>query len=325
MIKEEADEDCYLIGEEIAMAKEKLSIEERVEYKGREYILGADLIYTWEYGSPTQYETLGEIQAAYYLNTSGKKVWFVSSKEEMTALLRELLEKLEEEFYIHLNGIEDLSFTDKQAMLNQLMTILDDALAGTYMEGLVKSINYQVTQRGQSKEVGVVLDLIATRQQIGAIDDKIKSLIEENHLQEKSSLEAIRFFHDWIIHETNYYQYAQADGSSLNQAGVSVHSPYSILEGKESVCQGYASFFARAMTLLEIENRYVLGYGIGNLYSNERQPHAWNEVVVDGKPYFIDVTFDDPIIGGSLNHISWEFYMREDKDMGNTHFESKLP
>ena len=39
--------------------------------------------------------------------------------------------------------------------------------------------------------------------------------------------------------------------------------------------------------------------------------HAWNQVYVDGTWYYIDVTWDDPIINGGIdpNYIRWTYYL----------------
>ncbi len=62
------------------------------------------------------------------------------------------------------------------------------------------------------------------------------------------------------------------------------HTAYGALANGSSVCQGYAMAYMYLLNRVGIKNYYVSS---GNLN------HAWNIVYIDGKPYHVDVTFDD--------------------------------
>ncbi len=66
------------------------------------------------------------------------------------------------------------------------------------------------------------------------------------------------------------------------------HTAYGALANGSSVCQGYAMAYMYLLNRAGIKNHYV---------SSEKLNHAWNIVYIDGKPYHVDVTFDD---------INWE-------------------
>ncbi len=66
------------------------------------------------------------------------------------------------------------------------------------------------------------------------------------------------------------------------------HTAYGALANGSSVCQGYAMAYMYLLNRVGIKNYYV---------SSGKLNHAWNIVYIDGKPYHVDVTFDD---------INWE-------------------
>ena len=62
------------------------------------------------------------------------------------------------------------------------------------------------------------------------------------------------------------------------------HTAYGALANGSSVCQGYAMAYMYLLNRVGIKNYYV---------SSGKLNHAWNIVYIDGKPYHVDVTFDD--------------------------------
>ncbi|MBQ8041616.1 MAG: hypothetical protein IJ274_17425, partial [Lachnospiraceae bacterium] len=56
-------------------------------------------------------------------------------------------------------------------------------------------------------------------------------------------------------------------------------------------CQGYANAFKNIMNLAGVPTDYVRGYTAGNGSST----HAWNRVLIDGKYYCVDVTWNDGV------------------------------
>lgn len=62
------------------------------------------------------------------------------------------------------------------------------------------------------------------------------------------------------------------------------HTAYGALANGSSVCQGYAMAYMYLLNRVGIKNYYV---------SSDKLNHAWNIVYIDGKPYHVDVTFDD--------------------------------
>jgi hypothetical protein len=87
--------------------------------------------------------------------------------------------------------------------------------------------------------------------------------------------------HDYLVTHTNY---VENNDSSYNA--------YNTLINGQAVCSGYAECFKTFMDMLGIENTTISGIASG-------QPHIWNEVLLDGDWYQVDVTWDDPVLSST--------------------------
>lgn len=109
----------------------------------------------------------------------------------------------------------------------------------------------------------------------------VRSIIESILYTDMSTIERIKTVHDYLIKRTTYDKtYYQKDNSHNHL--------YNILNENRAVCQGYAVAFYIFMNEIDIPCSLISGYAGEN--------HAWNVVKIDGEWYFIDLTWDDPII-----------------------------
>ncbi len=93
--------------------------------------------------------------------------------------------------------------------------------------------------------------------------------------KDMTSLEKIRTVHDWMLNNINY----DYGSNAANYVDGAIYS-------HTSKCNGYSMTFDGFMAALGIECHYINGQA-GNEF------HSWNSVLVDGKWYDIDVTWDD--------------------------------
>jgi len=100
-------------------------------------------------------------------------------------------------------------------------------------------------------------------------------------LKNKSDDDKETYVHDYCL-DTFTYDFALADYS------FSVLGP--VLK-KSAVCEGIAKFVKLAFTYLGLKSHVVTGTAI-NPGHGKPEPHAWNIVKINGKPYHLDVTFD---------------------------------
>lgn len=121
-----------------------------------------------------------------------------------------------------------------------------------------------------------------TLENIEKASDEILFTINGN----MTDFDKIMTVHDYMV--LNYeYDYDVASVPPEEQAAVDYYHPSYSLETmveKKGVCQGYAFSFMYMMEKLGIECVFV---------SSDAMNHAWNLVMLDGKWYHIDVTWDD--------------------------------
>ncbi|MCI6790564.1 MAG: hypothetical protein MR589_05770 [Lachnobacterium sp.] len=124
--------------------------------------------------------------------------------------------------------------------------------------------------------------------------------------------EKVKAIHDYLIYSANYVNdgdYSTAEGWAYGATGVLIH--------KEGVCQSYAIAFYMMAVSAGLDCKYVTGtaHGVG---------HAWNQVKVGGKWYYIDCTWDDPIMNGhSGGGERYDYYLSESLWSDHTATESK--
>lgn len=92
----------------------------------------------------------------------------------------------------------------------------------------------------------------------------------------KTDIEKLIYIHDYIVENICYDSDENVDTNNI----------YGALVLKKTMCSGYAQAFK-----LIAEK---LGYKTYVVISNEIK-HAWNMVLLNGKYYFVDCTWDDPV------------------------------
>ena len=95
-----------------------------------------------------------------------------------------------------------------------------------------------------------------------------------------SDYEKELYLHDALIKKVTY-TYSKLE----EQNGYTT-----LVEGK-GVCAGYAFALQYLLMRAGIQSYYVVGYA--------GESHAWNLVKIDGKWYYVDATWDDPLYNGS--------------------------
>ena len=110
------------------------------------------------------------------------------------------------------------------------------------------------------------------------LENKVVEIADKfRHLSDVDKVMAV---HDYLIDHIEY-----ADSHIVRRA-------YGALIERKAVCQGYAQAFQKILSNLNIEGHTVIGY---NIPAAAAEPvlHEWNRVKLDGKWYYIDLTWDD--------------------------------
>ncbi len=99
------------------------------------------------------------------------------------------------------------------------------------------------------------------------------------------------FIHDYIASSC---EYEISDNSS---------SAYGCLIEGKAVCSGYSRALMLLLEYSGIESTLISGIGESEQYGSEN--HMWNIVWIDGKPYNVDMTWDDPKsdLGDIVSHL----------------------
>ena len=103
----------------------------------------------------------------------------------------------------------------------------------------------------------------------------------------------VKYTYEYLINNTEYVL-----NSAENQ------NICSVMIFHQSVCLGYAKSMQYLLDKLEVPCTVVEGY------ASNGDPHAWNLVRINQAYYFVDVTWDDPVIssGVSRRGISYNYF-----------------
>lgn len=118
-----------------------------------------------------------------------------------------------------------------------------------------------------------------------------------------TKLEQEKYLHDTICQLLTY------DASNALCQGT-----YESLTTKKAMCAGYARLFQIACRKLDIPCYYLTGTSNG-------ESHAWNMVIIDGKQYFVDLTWDDT---DSSKNVSYKYFNKSFEDFAKDHAISEL-
>lgn len=96
-----------------------------------------------------------------------------------------------------------------------------------------------------------------------------------------TDLEKAVVLHDYIVLNTQYNKEVANGGTAPTR---DVYNTYGVFVNQDAVCNGYALAYQLLLNKAGIDNVFVTNYN-----------HAWNYVMLDGKYYNVDTTWDDPV------------------------------
>ena len=147
-----------------------------------------------------------------------------------------------------------------------------------------------------------------------AVDEKVDSILDKAN-QKQSDYEKVLFIHDYIIDNT-VYDTKTADLITADKESNTIYNAstiYGCLVEKKAVCSGYAAAFHLLTKKLGFESGRTRGEADGEL-------HEWNYIKLDNEYYFIDVTWDDPLVENSAeNRKSYDYFLITQDELFETH------
>ncbi|OHD54076.1 MAG: hypothetical protein A2Y33_10180 [Spirochaetes bacterium GWF1_51_8] len=111
-----------------------------------------------------------------------------------------------------------------------------------------------------------------------------------------------RAIHDYLV-KSIYYDLDIYNGIYRPQDAVAVYERWN------AVCAGYSAIYAALLRAIDIPAVYIHGKAGGSETIN----HAWNEVWWANTWHIVDVTWDDPLIGGHSDYpdgynLRWNYF-----------------
>ena len=152
--------------------------------------------------------------------------------------------------------------------------------------------------------IDLAFDYYDSAEEEKQVDKVVNSFISKIDTNNLSDYEIIKEIHDFICSKTTY-----DDAAAINSNGREYcATAYGALVKGLCVCQGYAVAFYRLCRELGYSVRFVSSpYNEGC--------HAWNIVALDGKYYYVDVTWDDDNVDSGDTDKAYEYFLVNETDV----------
>ncbi len=131
----------------------------------------------------------------------------------------------------------------------------------------------------------------------------------------KDEGERVKLAHDFLVRNCgfDYKRYM------LDTVPDASYNPRGLWEDHYMVGQGYAETMDIMLRFMGIPTRIITGEGY---YNTGWSRHAWNQVKIGGKWYYLDVAWDDPHPdGGTKGDIIYTYYLLDKETMYKSHRE----
>ncbi|AJM71945.1 MAG6410 family transglutaminase-related lipoprotein [Mycoplasma yeatsii] len=129
-----------------------------------------------------------------------------------------------------------------------------------------------------------------------------KDIVEKHNWKELPTLERLKQAYDWITKNVEYD--FNKDNLFKNQ------NAYTALVTRKTVCTGYAKGLQMLLDELDIPCKVVEGEST----REDGAKHAWNQVLVDNKWYYVDPTSDRVDTKKGEKETKYTFFLNTDKD-----------
>jgi transglutaminase/protease-like cytokinesis protein 3 len=141
---------------------------------------------------------------------------------------------------------------------------------GAYCSENIRHVSFQKTTLDGTSYYDIEIEYRESKSQKNYVTKTTKKLVKK--IKSKTKIEKINYIVDWMVQNLSYE--------------IDSNSAYLALTTGKANCLGYALLFQKMATEVGIESRIIRGH-VGDVY------HAWNVVKVDGKWYYLDVTYVD--------------------------------
>ena len=204
-------------------------------------------------------------------------------------------------YYTIINsGIDSFTFRCDKDYVN----CLDDVDTLSNSQSVLSNINSFVHPYNSFSSVETQYDTLGkvilkvnkayTDEEISAINNEIKKVIDTKNASIIDTRDLIKTFHDYIINNTKYDS-NRSDRKIVDYKSDIAYGP--LIEGY-GLCGGYTDAMALFLDYYKIPNFKIIS-----------ENHIWNAVRVDGKWYHLDLTWDDPISKSGKDILEYTFFL----------------
>ena len=216
----------------------------------------------------------------------------------------------------HAKRYFSIDYVDFETDYNELFTNGKEKLhiINNYVHPYNSFDSIEGSLKGYALEITIIYNNNYTDERINLINNKVDETLNKLIKTEMSDKEKIKAIHDNIIDNTKYDEnfciledQTQCTTTSPYLSDIA----YGVLFENNGICSGYTDLMAIYLNKLNVPN-----YRITNIAAN----HIWNAVMLDGKWYHLDVTWDDPI--SSRDILSHDYFLittEEDLKLEQTH------
>lgn len=147
-----------------------------------------------------------------------------------------------------------------------------------------------------------------------AISREIDSILK--HTKGLNQHDKALYLHDRLVRRCIY--------NSINTATVNCHNIIGPFLDYECVCEGFSKAYKFLADLSGLKCISVTGDAI-NRITGKNESHAWNMIEIDGKNYFVDVTFDNLIEDKFISRLYFKLSTEEITNDRSFDLDFKIP
>lgn len=125
--------------------------------------------------------------------------------------------------------------------------------------------------------------------------------------KKESAFDKELFIHDTLIDMCEY----------MSSEDIIYSTPYGVLVNGKASCEGYAKAAKLLLDRAGIENHLICG--TAKRGDGESEGHMWNIVYLDGRPYNLDLTWDDPVGEEVSQNRRYAYFNVTDAEILKTH------
>lgn len=222
-----------------------------------------------------------------------------STMEEAGDYIRQCIKNRDAEIIFSVdaaNQVKKTLFTDASYEITRFTGAPDE---GDYNILIFIKRDWSYVQMDGRYEVTLKPTYKTTLEQENALAAEINNVLSDLDLDGKSDYEKVCAIFDYICDNITY-DYTHLDDETYKLK----YTAYAALINKTAVCGGYAQLFYRMAAQAGVNVRYCDG-------QTSRGFHAWNLVILDGKAYYLDSTWD-----AGRDHSAYRYFLK-----GKTEFE----